>query len=295
MGLRSITYDTEGSVPLLNSRNSIDIFIDSMVPEIWLPLDVCKQFEERFNLTFHEGGQLYTVKADAHRAMLAQNPAFTFTLSQPGRQGPANETLEIVLPYAAFDMNLTAPIVGNDTRWFPLKQAQNESQYTLGRTFLQEAYVIADYERKNFSVSQALFPSTSVQQNLVAIHAPDSTESATGQLMSTGTVAGIIVAVAAVLCICGLATWICMRRRRKQAKAGDAPGDFFGDDKSKLSAIEEMDSSETAVQEADDGHLMKPELSAGRGVDGRHELETKEDAKEIAASVVPVELEAPSR
>jgi len=43
------------------------------------------------------------------------------------------------LPYAAFDLVADYPLVIDSSRYFPLMRAANESQYTLGRTFLQEA------------------------------------------------------------------------------------------------------------------------------------------------------------
>ena len=49
VSLQSVTYDTAGSSPLLAS--SIDIFIDSLVTEIWLPVNACEAFARQFNLT----------------------------------------------------------------------------------------------------------------------------------------------------------------------------------------------------------------------------------------------------
>jgi len=49
------------------------------------------------------------------------------------------DTVRIVLPYAAFDLKAEYPLVQNTSYYFPLKHAANETQYTLGRTFLQEA------------------------------------------------------------------------------------------------------------------------------------------------------------
>jgi hypothetical protein len=49
VSLQSITYDTAGSSSLLAS--SIDIFIDSLVSEMWLPVNVCEAFAQQFNLT----------------------------------------------------------------------------------------------------------------------------------------------------------------------------------------------------------------------------------------------------
>lgn len=155
--LQSITYDTVGSLPLLTE--SIYVFIDSLVTHLWLSTDVCREFEEAFGLKWNSTAELYLVDDDLHSALVAQNPELTLTL------GRGVETVDIVLPYDAFDLQFTQPdSAGLAQRHFPLKHAQNSTQFTLGRVSLQEAYVIADYGRHNFSISQARFPPTSVTQ-----------------------------------------------------------------------------------------------------------------------------------
>ena len=70
--------------------------------------------------------------------MLAQNASLTFQIST---DETSPDSVDIVLPYASFDLEVrdTYPNVNSTTRYFPLKRAANDSQYTLGRTFLQEA------------------------------------------------------------------------------------------------------------------------------------------------------------
>ena len=61
--------------------------------------------------------------------------------------------MDIVLPYASFDLLASYPRVLNATKYFPLKRAANESQYTLGRTFLQEAYVFDGIETMKHEIA----------------------------------------------------------------------------------------------------------------------------------------------
>ena len=103
--------------------------------------------------------------------------------------------VDIVMGYRSFDLTAEYPIVNNATRYFPLKQAQNDSQYTLGRTFLQDAYVIADYDRSNFSVSQAVFHNGSNTQQIVAIRRPnDLLPSTHNRQLSEDDEIGIVIA-----------------------------------------------------------------------------------------------------
>ena len=106
---------------------------------IYLPLESCQAFENAFGLTYDDEVRLYTVDDSLHQSLTTSNPNITFELGNSLTGGP---TVDIVLPYASFDL-LASPRRGvvNATKYFPLKRAANESQYTLGRTFLQEAYV----------------------------------------------------------------------------------------------------------------------------------------------------------
>jgi hypothetical protein len=135
VGLQSITMTTAQETTAL-LPDGIFTFIDSTVPHIWLPLEACQKFEEVFGLTWNSTSELYLVDDTLHDALVRKNASLTFTIGNATYGGP---TIEIVLPYASFDLEVDYPIVNNRTKYFPLKRAANDTQYTLGRTFLQEA------------------------------------------------------------------------------------------------------------------------------------------------------------
>ena len=124
--------------------------IDSALPYIWLPKEACLLFENAFGLVWDDFWQLYLVNETTHTSLVQQNASLTFNLG--GMTGGSTTNVNITLPYAAFDLTASAPLINATTRYYPLKRAANSTQYVLGRTFFQEAYVIADYERRNFSV-----------------------------------------------------------------------------------------------------------------------------------------------
>jgi hypothetical protein len=134
VSLQSISYSGTAQASLLASP--ILIFIDSTDPNIWLPETACKQFETAFGLTLDATTGLYLVNDSHHQTLLAENAQVRFRLADTPTGG---EAVTIVLPYSAFDLKAEYPMVANSTRYFPLKKAANETQYTLGRTFLQEA------------------------------------------------------------------------------------------------------------------------------------------------------------
>ena len=226
VNLHSISYDTLGSSPLLTE--SIPIFINSLVTHLWLPTEVCQRFEEVFNLTWSDSEQLYLLDDEAHRRLSSLNPTFTLTL---GHEEADSDTVEIALPYGAFDLSGTAPFTDPPSRYFPLKRAERTEQYTLGRVFLQGAYIVTDYERQSFSISQALFPDASKTSNttLVGIAPPGYKEPSCG--LSVGVIAGIVVgSVLGVLFVAvGLFYW--QRWRKRNVSETDDAGKTRADEK----------------------------------------------------------------
>ncbi|CAD6578830.1 MAG: hypothetical protein ASARMPRED_008861 [Alectoria sarmentosa] len=222
--VQSITSDAARG-PLISTV--IYSYIDSLVPHIWLPLGACQAFEKAFGLTFNETAELYFVNDTLHDKLVAQNPNVTFTL---GPASAGGNTVDIVMHYVSFDLMADYPIVNNKTRYFPLRQAQNDTQYTLGRAFLQDAYVIADYDRSNFSVSQAVFPNGSNTQQIVAIHRPGNIPPSTyRKTPSTGAKVGIAVAVV-VSSFVNIATVV---KHRVCKRAGEHAGRISSGDQGK--------------------------------------------------------------
>ncbi|ORY17393.1 aspartic peptidase domain-containing protein [Clohesyomyces aquaticus] len=212
------TSVTTGS--LLNQ--GIISYIDTLVPDIWLPTETCKKFEEAFGLTWDDRTGLYLMNDTLHQSLLAKNPSVSFKL------GPqvSGESVTIDMPYWNFYQTATTAYLGNSSSlYFPLRRAANDSQYVLGRTFLQSAYISADYERNTFNLSQALYPSSSTGSNIVAILPPLNEKAPPGGTpgssspksgLGTGAIAGIAVGGAVVILVVAAVLFILYRRRKNQ-------------------------------------------------------------------------------
>ncbi|KAF2841866.1 acid protease, partial [Patellaria atrata CBS 101060] len=220
VGLRSITTTKDSDVQLL--PDPIYAFVDSTVPHIWLPIEACRIFEDTFGLIYDNVTDLYLVEDDLHDTLLEENANITFTL---GRDLKTGATVDIVFPYAAFDLTAKAGYFGlrEDTKYFPLRRAHNNTQYTLGRTFLQEAYVTVDWERANFNVSQVKWV-LGEPQNIVAIPAAHGYHNSTSppseggsSSPGSGTIAGIALGAVALVVVLILA--FLYHRRRSRAAA----------------------------------------------------------------------------
>lgn len=264
--VQSVTTNISSS-PLMSTANFW--FIDSLVASMWFPEDVCTAFEEAFGIEWDDEYSIYLINDTQHSTLLEQQTAVTMRI---GANTTTTETVDIVLPYESLALNASWPVYPNATRYFPLKRAVNDSQYTLGRAFLQNAYVIADYDHQNFSVHQALFPESTNTQNIVPIQEVSiSTQSSS---LSSGAIAGIAVGAAAVVAILALIFWLAYRRKKQRQE--------------KAAAVEaETAEAEAAAAEA----KAQTEMDAGRdgrpgdaGVGNKTELEADHARHEMQGS-----------
>jgi hypothetical protein len=205
--------------------------VDSTLPHIWMPAAACDNFASNFGLIYDNQTDLYLINDTIHTKLQQLNPTIIFKLSPETTDGGASTN--ILLPYAAFDLQASYPYYTNSTRYFPIRRAANDSQYILGRTFLQEAYLIADYERNNFTITQAAFANPMPAENLVSIFPPGvnaTGNSTTGDngvvtrpspILSRNVIIGIAVGVVAgaALVLFIFATAFYIRRRRRQRAA----------------------------------------------------------------------------
>ncbi|TVY91274.1 hypothetical protein LAWI1_G004534, partial [Lachnellula willkommii] len=211
INVNKITMSSKNGNKTLGST-SFSASIDSTVPYLYLPEDVCQQFEDAFGIVYDTASGLYLVNDTLHTQLLSEAADITFTLTDE----KSKVLVDIVLPYQAFDLVAQWPLVQNDTRYFPLKRAADNSQTTLGRAFLQEAYLIADYERSNFSISQRKWDvnaKANVQPILLSSDTP-----ATHKKTNVGLYVGITIGIAALVTFL-VAGFVILRKKYKKTRA----------------------------------------------------------------------------
>jgi hypothetical protein len=276
----------------------IPAFIDSTVPYIWLPVSACALFEEAFGLTWNETSELYILNDTQHATLKAQNASIKFTLGSL----TSSTTVDITFPYSAFDLTASYPLtdIGETAHYFPLKQAANATQYTLGRTFFQEAYVIADYDRKNFSVSQCKWDAGS-QQNIVAILPPSNGTSngtsnptpspSPGETAGFPTSAIVGIATGGGVIVLALAIFLYIKRKRKRKATAEleASSSSYKD----ATGRTELDGATTVIPEMESGKAVLVVEMASEGIHPVSELPAREEvAAEMTGFSLPAELEA---
>ena len=246
VGIQSISSVNQNGTTSNLMSSGIMASIDSTEAQIWLPVEACQAFETAFGLVYNDTNGFYLVNGALHTKLQAQNASVTFTL---GSTTIGGETVNITLPYNSFDLTLQPPAANltSNTKYFPLRRAANDTQYTLGRTFLQEAYLTVDWERQNFSISECVFLEN-LQQNLVAIQSPTISTSSGGSSTGekVGIAVGVVVGVLAIAAAIGAFLW-----KKHQAK--------------RVSEEEEAQKAKMAGSDFEDQQRLgfKPELGAG--------------------------------
>lgn len=219
IGIQTVTASgTLANITLLS--NDIVALIDTTLPYIWLPLQACQQFETAFGLFWDASTEMYLVNDTIHQLLQNLNPSITFTLGNTS----ANQSINITLPYGAFDLQASNPIYANGTNYFPLRRASSSDNYTLGRAFFQEAYLLVDFERGDFSISQALSPANSAANIVTIDHSPPAPDSVTNTSpppashakhhLSPGAIAGIAIGTSTLSILLFILLISILRRRQ---------------------------------------------------------------------------------
>ncbi|KAF3490861.1 uncharacterized protein GIQ15_00378 [Arthroderma uncinatum] len=205
--------------------------IDSSTPFLWFPEQICDSLAGKLGLVYNSTLDIYTYgpNATTYDTIVNSNVSFKFTISD---LPDSPKSVDITLPFSAFNHKLTYPFPGLDRnltseglRYFPLRRTNDPKKLTIGRVFLQEAYLIVDYERRNFSISQATFnPDSGISMDLVAITQPlDSPfpgpagENAARSL-STAAIVGVTIGVSVGVILISLCALYFFRRQRSKER-----------------------------------------------------------------------------
>ncbi|KAJ8106454.1 hypothetical protein OPT61_g9525 [Boeremia exigua] len=282
---KTTTQDDINLIP--NGTDDISLAIDTTVAELWLPLAICQAFEETFGLIYDNATQLYLVDDLLHQALKDRDPSVTITLHQPYA---TNETVQIVLPYSAFDMEAQSPYRGlkEKTRYFPLRRASDKGQYALGRTFLQEAYLTVDWERERFSVYQCDW-TYGEPSNVVSIVSPSylaTPDAPTKGDSRTGVTIGVVVGCVFLVGIVGTAIAGYYWRRRCNALVAKRAAEAAEIEAARKSSPADTDEAPSSpVSEKGPNVFPKAELPCHSNVH-RHEMDTGKEKQSVEIAEV---------
>lgn len=209
VGVNSISYTPDPRVETNtfsltpNGNEGFHATIDSTLPYLYLPTSVCDQFEQRFQLTYDQRTNYYFYNSSSNNYNENRNATLNFKIGANLQDSPY--FADIKLPWTAFKMDLSLPDMNTTRPYFPLRRSP-DGIYMLGRAFLQEAYLVVDYERNTFTVASATFSDPMPDEKLVPIYtkeyksdSPTPLPKPSGGGISGGAIAGIVIGVVALI------------------------------------------------------------------------------------------------
>jgi hypothetical protein len=120
------------------------------VSQLWLPKVICDKLAESLGLTFDSSTELYLVNDTIRTKLLDLAPEFTFTLAA---NATSSDTVNIVLPYAAFDLTVSQPFYNTSRHYFPIRRAADEKLYVYARGISGDRLGARQFQRESSATS----------------------------------------------------------------------------------------------------------------------------------------------
>ena len=250
-------FDSKKGLLLTNTSQNepISASIDPLQPYLFLPKQTCDKLASQLPVTFDSSGYYLWDTSDPTYMNITTSAAYLGFVFPPATGDTADVTIKV--PFQLLVLNLTTPASGKSglTPYFPC-MPQPDSNYVLGRAFLQAAFYGRNWNRHVSWLAQAPGPGSSktglgvqlldIQDSDTTLdfyqgdqYYPDSWSSYWSPLpggtddgttsgsnskssggLSTGAKAGIGVGVGVVaLAAIALLLFFCLRRRRKSSKS----------------------------------------------------------------------------
>lgn len=234
--------------------SGLKVSIDGCSPYLTLPKSTCDNIATHLPVSFNEdlGLYLWDTKSDKYHDIISSATALSLSFIS----GSNTKLLKIRVPFVHLNLTLSAPLVNEPVPYFPC-HVNDKGVYVLGRAFLQDAFIGANWDPSAETWWLAQAPGRNIQAttNVVSIgkedktivkggndwkvswdgvwnddsdeQAPSSTPTSDANDqennkdvrggMSTGAKAGIGIGGAAVFLALGLGAVFFWRRRRSQA------------------------------------------------------------------------------
>lgn len=266
--LRDISIDVIGSKSpfgfnskdgLLAKGNSsiggrLKVLVDGCSPYLTLPKSTCDSITANLPVNFDEdlGLYLWDTKSDKYKEIITSASTLSFSFISNSNTDP----IKIRVPFMHLNLTLSTPLSDNPVPYFPCYTNGN-GQYVLGRAFLQDAFIGANWhpDIDTWWLAQAPGPNIQATTNIITIGEKDKTVSKGGNDwkaswsgvwddeeassstptsentnkggdkvgMSVGAKAGIGVGIGAAVLAVGIGVFFFWRRRRNQVKESPRP------------------------------------------------------------------------
>ncbi|KAH7039650.1 aspartic peptidase domain-containing protein, partial [Microdochium trichocladiopsis] len=136
------------------SSGGIDVKVDGCSPYLTFPKSTCDALASHLPVKFNKKLGLYTWNTDdvKYSQIVSSASALRFTFLA----GSNTKNVTISVPFRHLNLTLQQPLVSSDTPYFPCFTGSDS--YTLGRAFLQDAFIGANWGKETWWLAQAPGP-----------------------------------------------------------------------------------------------------------------------------------------
>jgi hypothetical protein len=148
----------------------LPVLLDPCSPYLTLPKSTCDAIASHLPVIYNGslGLYLWNTTSPAHTPIVSSASALSFTF-----MGASNtDSLTIHLPFRHLNLTLSPPFTTSPVPYFPCFTG-GTGAYVLGRTFFQDAFVGANWERKKIWLAQAPGPNIPATADAVNIQVGD--------------------------------------------------------------------------------------------------------------------------
>ncbi len=173
----SSPWDFDSKSGLLAANNAsissggIKVSVDGCSPYLTLPQSTCDAIAEHLPVKYNKNLGLYIWQQSdpKYSQIVSSASALDFTFLA----GSNTQRVNISVPFRHLNLTLTGPLVDTDQQYFPCYTGPSGG-YTLGRAFLQDAFVGANWDSKTWWLAQAPGPNIPSAQ-VVNLNEDDTT------------------------------------------------------------------------------------------------------------------------
>lgn len=170
-------FDFKSKEGILASGNSsivngLKVAIDGCSPYLTLPKSTCDSIAANLPVNFDDnlGLYLWDTKSKDYKSIVSSATALTFSFISDSN----TDLVKIRVPFMHLNLTLESPLVSTPTPYFPC-HANGKGVYVLGRAFLQDAFIGANWHKDINTWWMAQAPGRSIQAttNVVPIGEKD--------------------------------------------------------------------------------------------------------------------------
>jgi hypothetical protein len=124
---------------------ALQVLIEATIPYLYLPGSTCDAIASQLPVTFQPDYGLYFWNtSDPQYMRIVTSPAYLSFTFRMNRSDSQNMTINV--PFKLLNLTLEEPLAHTPTQYFPCRPVTNGGSYTLGRAFLQAAFVGVNWQ-----------------------------------------------------------------------------------------------------------------------------------------------------